>query len=177
MIVIASIHQPATSTYLLFDQVLLLSEGKTVYLGSPASSQQYFDSLGYPHDPFLSPPEHMLQLVNTDFRSGDDGKIRLNRLIESWEASSERRYLMDAIEHGEQNNDVATLSGTVRKGYPRVFPMQVWIQLHRMFLVLPPAKPHNPLCHVFVLLTRDRKRFAMSLLMAFELQCTSVSQF
>ena len=136
MIVIASIHQPATSTYLLFDKVLLLSQGRSVYFGPSNASQQYFESLGYSRDPFLSPPEAMLQLVNTDFGSGDEGKERLDKLIISWEASSERQLLLEAIEPGENNNkEVRKITAKTSKGYPRALPVQIWILLHRLLLV------------------------------------------
>jgi len=136
MIVIASIHQPATSTYLLFDKVLLLSQGKSIYFGPPRTSQQYFESLGYPHDPFLSPPEAMLQLVNADFDSGDNGRERLEKLIASWEASPERQHLLETIEPGENKDDeVRRITAKRSHGYPRALLVQIWILLHRMFLV------------------------------------------
>ena len=135
MIVIASIHQPATSTYLLFDQVLLLSQGKSVYFGPSRTSQQYFESLGYPHDPFLSPPEAMLQLVNADFDSGDNGKERLDKLIVSWEGSPQRQLLLESIEPGENNKEVRKITAKRSHGYPRPLVVQIWILLHRMFLV------------------------------------------
>jgi ABC-type multidrug transport system ATPase subunit len=136
MTVIASIHQPATSTYLLFDQVLLLSQGKSVYFGPPSASQQYFESSGYPRDPFLSPPESMLQLVNTDFGSEDECKERMDKLIAAWNGSSECRLLLEAIQPRETTAEVADIAANIPKGYPRSLPVQIGIQLHRLCLVV-----------------------------------------
>ena len=76
MIVIASIHQPSTHTLLLFDNVLLLSEGKTVYYGPPGDSIPYFESQGCPLSSMMSPAEFMLELTNGDFANNDqDGRL------------------------------------------------------------------------------------------------------
>jgi hypothetical protein len=136
MIVIASIHQPATSTYLLFDNVLLLSQGKSVYFGPPNASQQYFESLGYPRDAFLSPAESMLQLVNTDFGSEDECKERLDQPVSAWNGSTECRLLREAIRPREATAEVADIAVNLPKGYPQSLPAQVGIQLHRLFLVV-----------------------------------------
>lgn len=136
MIVIASIHQPATSTYLLFDNVLLLTQGKSVYFGPPSASQQYFESLGYPRDAFLSPAESMLQLVNTDFGSADECKERMDQLVSAWTGSSECRLLLEAIQPREMTSEVANIAVNLPKGYPQPLPAQVGIQLHRLFLVV-----------------------------------------
>ncbi|PGH32726.1 ATP-binding cassette, subfamily G (WHITE), member 2 [[Emmonsia] crescens] len=45
--VIFTIHQPRSNIVALFDQLILLAEGKTVYSGPFNSCQPYFDSIGY----------------------------------------------------------------------------------------------------------------------------------
>src|SRR5277367_3733928 len=134
MIVIASIHQPSTTTFLLFDNVLLLSEGKTVYFGPPSRSSAYFTNLGHPPQPFMSPAESMLHLINTDFAAEENESSRLESLVESWQSSGERRQLIENVERGQHDNEVFTMSGPLRKGYPRNLAMQTLIQLHRMAL-------------------------------------------
>jgi len=73
MIVIASIHQPSTSTLLLFDNVLLLSEGQMAYFGPPGDSIRYFKSLGYPEPQLMSPAEFM---ASSETRSSLKRKTR-----------------------------------------------------------------------------------------------------
>ncbi|PGH01070.1 hypothetical protein AJ79_08040 [Helicocarpus griseus UAMH5409] len=46
--VIFTIHQPRSNIVALFDQLILLAEGKTVYSGPFTSCQPYFDHIGYP---------------------------------------------------------------------------------------------------------------------------------
>lgn len=65
-IVIFSIHQPRRSIFDLFDTILLLSHGYTVYLGSPKDLTSYFVSKGFPYQPSENPADFALDvLVNT----------------------------------------------------------------------------------------------------------------
>jgi ABC-type multidrug transport system ATPase subunit len=135
MIVVASIHQPSTSTLLLFDNVLLLSEGKTVYYGPPSLSNNYFAGHGYPPIPMMSPAEFMLELTNVDFSRNCSRHGRLNKLVNRWNSSPESELLTDSITISRQNNDVFTMYGHKSHGYPRNLAMQSLILIHRMALV------------------------------------------
>ena len=46
-LVIASIHQPSTTTFELFDKLLLLSKGKVAYNGPVPGIMDYFAGVGY----------------------------------------------------------------------------------------------------------------------------------
>jgi ABC-type multidrug transport system ATPase subunit len=49
--VIFTIHQPRSNIVALFDQLVVLAEGKMVYSGEFAKCQDYFDSIGSPCPP------------------------------------------------------------------------------------------------------------------------------
>ena len=66
-LVIASIHQPATSTFHLFDKLLLLSQGQTCFFGRVEQVSDYFASIGQAIPLHTNPAEHLLDLVNIDF--------------------------------------------------------------------------------------------------------------
>lgn len=59
--VVCTIHQPRSNIVSLFDKLLLLANGRTVYSGDFARCQQYFEQLGHPCPPgfniadYLSP--------------------------------------------------------------------------------------------------------------------------
>lgn len=90
MIVVASIHQPSTSTFNLFDKLLLLSGGQTHYFGSVDNVQHYYTELGHPMPNHTNPAEFILDLVNTDF-SADETASRdlVNSLAVAWKDSSQ----------------------------------------------------------------------------------------
>jgi len=139
MIVIASIHQPSTNTLLLFDNVLLLSEGQMAYFGPPGDSIRYFKSLGYPEPQLMSPAEFMLELANTDFVAEDQRESRLDHLVRGWGASRERRLMNYEISLSERNTESLSVTEDMAPGYPRTLTMQSLILLHRIALVSVPV--------------------------------------
>ncbi|ETP23981.1 hypothetical protein F441_02966 [Phytophthora nicotianae CJ01A1] len=46
-IVILSIHQPSSRSFLLLDKIMLLGKGQLLYSGKPADSKEYFHELGF----------------------------------------------------------------------------------------------------------------------------------
>ncbi|KAL9102700.1 MAG: hypothetical protein Q9163_002191 [Psora crenata] len=67
LLVVASIHQPSTSTFSLFDKLLLLSQGKTCYFGPLSNVEPYFASAGFPIPSNTNPAEYLLDITNSDF--------------------------------------------------------------------------------------------------------------
>ncbi len=62
--VIMSIHQPRYSIFKLLDNILLLSNGKIIFDGSPSSVVPYFSSLGFVCDSFNNPADFMLDCLS-----------------------------------------------------------------------------------------------------------------
>ncbi|KAK4719555.1 hypothetical protein R3W88_017893 [Solanum pinnatisectum] len=65
--VIASIHQPSSEVFELFDRLYLLSGGKTVYFGQASEAHQFFAEAGFPCPSFRNPSDHFLRCSNSDF--------------------------------------------------------------------------------------------------------------
>lgn len=66
-IVIATIHQPAWDTLLLFDKLMILSAGRTVYSGRTEGLPAWLTSLGHPTETHRNPSDVAMELVNEDF--------------------------------------------------------------------------------------------------------------
>ncbi|XP_078166988.1 ABC transporter G family member 11-like [Carex rostrata] len=65
--VIASIHQPSSEVFALFDRLYLLSGGKSVYFGQASEACEFFDQAGFPCPPLRNPSDHFLRCINSDF--------------------------------------------------------------------------------------------------------------
>ncbi|CAI0461460.1 unnamed protein product [Linum tenue] len=65
--VIASIHQPSSEVFELFDRLYLLSGGKTVYFGQASDAYEFFAQAGFPCPALRNPSDHFLRCVNADF--------------------------------------------------------------------------------------------------------------
>ncbi|OCB88502.1 hypothetical protein A7U60_g4316 [Sanghuangporus baumii] len=96
MIVIASIHQPNWESFALFDKLLLLAQGRTVYFGPIVSLflfpsdllSKYLDKgLSHPVPLHANPADHALDVTSTDFiRDAAQREMRARELAERWEA-------------------------------------------------------------------------------------------
>jgi hypothetical protein len=88
LIVIASIHQPSTTTFQLFDKLLLLSRGRSHYFGPVSGVEYHFASVGFPMPNHINPAEFILELMNTDFAvNHEQAAGRLDQLHRSWASS------------------------------------------------------------------------------------------
>lgn len=99
LIIIASIHQPSTTTFQLFDKLLLLSSGKTCYLGPVTDVPTYFDTIGYSLPMNTNPAEFILDLVSSDFLGSTQtmSKDQVQRIHTSWAESSNAAALTDQV--------------------------------------------------------------------------------
>lgn len=65
--VIASIHQPSSEVFELFDKLYLLSGGKTIYFGQAVEACNFFAAAGFPCPTLRNPSDHFLRCINSDF--------------------------------------------------------------------------------------------------------------
>lgn len=61
--VVFTIHQPRSNIVALFDQLVLLAKGRTVYSGPFSECQQYFDSIGYSCPPGFNIADYLVDLT------------------------------------------------------------------------------------------------------------------
>ena len=96
---IASIHQPSTTTFELFDKLLLLSRGRTAYSGPVSGVKEYFDSMGYKMPLYMNPAEFVIELVNTDFaRNQEKATEQLDNIQGLWSKSENALRIVREIE-------------------------------------------------------------------------------
>ncbi|KAI3415185.1 ABC transporter domain-containing protein [Psidium guajava] len=68
-IVICTIHQPSSEVFDLFDDLLLLSSGETVFLGEAKMAIEFFADAGFPCPRRRNPADHFLRCICLDFDS------------------------------------------------------------------------------------------------------------
>jgi len=69
--VVAVIHQPRGTSFKMFDDLLLLSEGQLMYTGEAARAAAHFGRLGHRCPTGISEAEHVVDLVSADYSSSD----------------------------------------------------------------------------------------------------------
>jgi ABC-type multidrug transport system ATPase subunit len=133
LIVIASIHQPSTATFELFDRLLLLSAGKVCFSGLVSQTKPYFDSIGFPMPPQINPAEFVLDLTNVDFDSNIEGcQERITQIQNSWAlspvASAQAAKIRNADLGGEKFADGDN------ETFGKRIAVTIWILLHRSWI-------------------------------------------
>ncbi|KAJ1649884.1 hypothetical protein IWQ61_009161 [Dispira simplex] len=85
--VLMTIHQPSSTILNLFDKIILLSRGQTVYYGGTQQALGYFASLGYHCGEHENPADFYLDLMTIDHTSPErlqESEARVNHLVESF---------------------------------------------------------------------------------------------
>lgn len=107
--IVTSIHQPRSSIFTLFDDLIVLSEGQLMYFGPAESLVEYFSKLGFSMPRNFNPADFALDTVSIDVRS------------EALEAESRARHLRiaDLVKSAPPVHTAATItaaSGLINGG-------------------------------------------------------------
>ncbi|GAA5834755.1 hypothetical protein JCM3766R1_003228 [Sporobolomyces carnicolor] len=123
LLVICTIHQPNFETFSLFDNLLVLAGGFTMFNGPVSELDSYLASIGSPTPKFVNPADHVIQLVNTEFmKPGSEHRSALEHLAhysELWSAHASEKPRDDAGGHLDLANS-AHLYGRRRGAAARV---------------------------------------------------------
>lgn len=110
LIVIASIHQPSSATFDLFDNLMLLSAGQTCYNGRVKAINAYFEANGTQIPLYVNPAEFLLDLTSTDFSLNEAGaEARLLKLHSGWRESPQAHAItaqMNSNTNSEAQEDL-----------------------------------------------------------------------
>ncbi|XP_040286120.1 ATP-binding cassette sub-family G member 8 [Bufo bufo] len=78
-LVLLSIHQPRSDIFQIFDLVLLLSSGSTIYSGTAKDMVQYFSLIGYPCPRYSNPADFYVDLTSVNYRTKEEETETLER--------------------------------------------------------------------------------------------------
>jgi len=140
--IICSIHQPSAEIAKLFDNLMVLSEGQTVFFGPANHAIDYFSkSLGYTFPKYINPVEVIIDLIQKKKDDDDDNDSdpeiaeemtspKLEALYESYEKSEYSKYMEEQIQNVvEEQKELPELA----ENYLSFF-RQFSIIISRMFL-------------------------------------------
>ena len=84
--VVATIHQPNSSTYALFDRLLLLTDGHAIYQGVASEAAKYFESINFKIPTFANPADFFLKEFFIPFKRTEKDIEKLEALLNGYEA-------------------------------------------------------------------------------------------
>lgn len=133
---IASIHQPSTSTFKLFDKLMLLSGGKTHYFGPMQAVTAYYEHLGHPIPLHVNPAEFVLEQLNVDFASNKTlARQWLKEMQHAWTLSSMAKRLSHTVASYEtQSQQPGDMTPCIAVDKKPSFSSTVLTLLHRSFI-------------------------------------------
>jgi ABC-type multidrug transport system ATPase subunit len=128
LIVIASIHQPSTATFALFDKLLLLSGGRTAYNGPVDGVRDYFASIGFEMPYYTNPAEFIMEIVNDDFSHGSEKpEGQVERVKSSWNNET----IIKEVESVSADAADISLDDDQKMANPLLVPLTL---VHRSFI-------------------------------------------
>ncbi|KAI0567521.1 ABC-2 type transporter [Gracilaria domingensis] len=86
--VICSIHQPSSSIFSMIDDIVLLSNGRTVYTGDASEAPAFFEKEGFLLPSQCNPAERYLELISVDYSSNEtiaESNTRIDRLTSAFD--------------------------------------------------------------------------------------------
>eukprot|EP00197_Chlamydomonas_leiostraca_P006364 CAMPEP_0202866206 /NCGR_PEP_ID=MMETSP1391-20130828/7260_1 /ASSEMBLY_ACC=CAM_ASM_000867 /TAXON_ID=1034604 /ORGANISM="Chlamydomonas leiostraca, Strain SAG 11-49" /LENGTH=699 /DNA_ID=CAMNT_0049546135 /DNA_START=95 /DNA_END=2194 /DNA_ORIENTATION=- len=96
--VVASIHQPRSSIWAMFDDLVLLHEGQVVYSGAAGEALEHFAALGHTCPPHHNPAEFVADLISADWSNSGNGeedsakgRARVEALVKAWATNGQQR--------------------------------------------------------------------------------------
>ena len=131
-IVIATIHMPSSETFLLFDKVMLLSEGNCIYHGGVMEIPSYFDKNFNSHlKAFTNPCDFIINIAHNPARYNKT--LTLDKLL-----SVAKKLETLAIEYSDADSSLVKASRKTLMHYNQDrssnFFVQFFYLMHRYFI-------------------------------------------
>ncbi|KAL4458091.1 hypothetical protein ABPG75_012956 [Micractinium tetrahymenae] len=117
--VMVSIHQPRSSVFEMFDDLVLMAEGELVYAGPASEVLSHFQGLGHTCPEHYNPAEWLADLVAIDHTSADseaESRSRLDQLVAAWR---QRTAAAPAISVGPSSSAASLAAGAEAVGGTR----------------------------------------------------------
>jgi hypothetical protein len=101
--ILCTIHQPSSQLFAMFDQVLLLTEGRVAFFGDPTDAVEFFAENGYKCPINYNPADYLIGVLSTEYgqseRSAQRTSARICDLFAVSEAAHQRDLLVNLEIH------------------------------------------------------------------------------
>ncbi|KAK0418639.1 hypothetical protein QR680_013683 [Steinernema hermaphroditum] len=148
MTIVLTIHQPSSQVFQLFDKVCLLSEGRTVFLGTGEQAEEMWSLLGYPLPLNFNPADHFIATLAIMRDREEECRGKAYKMCDHFADSSDGRELYRAAVgplNSTTSNSSAYSEEDIWRGnekaklhavqkYKSTWSQQVWAITKRSFL-------------------------------------------
>jgi len=113
--VISVIHQPRSSIFEMFDRLLILSEGYTMYFGDAKNAVSHFSSVGCNCPSNFNPPDFFLDLLSPDNRNANseaESRNRIKFLAGEWKRIEDAQQQQLQIQRTASGDSLSEINST-----------------------------------------------------------------
>ncbi|KAL3831605.1 hypothetical protein ACJMK2_023342 [Sinanodonta woodiana] len=107
--IICTIHQPSSEIYALFDQVLLMAEGRVAFLGSSQNALNFFQQHGYVCPVNYNPADYFIMTLAVAPERRAECNDRIHRICDAFQETREAK---------EMEEETNVLRSCVKKASP-----------------------------------------------------------
>ncbi|XP_034967090.1 ATP-binding cassette sub-family G member 8 isoform X1 [Zootoca vivipara] len=174
-LVLLSVHQPRSDIFQLFDLVLLMTSGLTVYSGAAQDMVQYFTQMGYPCPTYSNPADFYVDLISIERQSEEkemESKQRARSLAAMFHENI--KNVDDRLWKSKPRDNMVTVSAQSSTTF--ILEEKITVNSHsaeqlpgwlQQFTVLLSRQISNDFRDLSALLIRGFETLLMSLLMGF----------
>eukprot|EP00457_Paulinella_chromatophora_P001442 gb/GEZN01001444.1/.p1 GENE.gb/GEZN01001444.1/~~gb/GEZN01001444.1/.p1 ORF type:complete len:724 (-),score=147.90 gb/GEZN01001444.1/:876-2978(-) len=109
--VVATIHQPSSDIFHLFDRIILLAQGEIVYDGPREELVNYLGQFGHHCPQYSNPADYVFVHVLNDWHGNPEGAKRTADLVAAWPKSKQHQELLKHTQSLESDDNVDLTSG------------------------------------------------------------------
>jgi len=121
--VIATLHQPSSEIFHLIDDLVIMAEGKCMYMGPPEDSIEYFAAHGYRCPKFSNPADYYFMSILNQSSNAEGEKFtaeeRISKLLEAWAESPQQKEIEKSLLM-TKNSNLPAKKATVSSFYQQL---------------------------------------------------------
>jgi ABC-type multidrug transport system ATPase subunit len=134
--ILCTIHQPSSQLFAMFDQVLLLSEGRVAFFGDPEDAIDFFAENGYKCPQNYNPAEYLISVVSIEHGSEAAAQRTSTRICDMFavsDSAQQRDLLVNLEIHMWESGSYQVEDELVNFKAPTAFTTFYWL-IWRFFI-------------------------------------------
>ncbi|XP_065217132.1 protein scarlet-like isoform X2 [Planococcus citri] len=107
--IICSIHQPSEKIFELFDQIILIYDGKIAFSGAIEEALEFFQSIGYFYDSQQNPADYLVKSLSVVPGQEAKSKNKATEICSKFQISQYAKYAYEQIEYESEKEKLEGL--------------------------------------------------------------------
>lgn len=134
--IMCTIHQPSSQLIAMFDQVLLLAEGRVAFFGQPKEALKFFNGQGYTCPKNYNPADFLIGVLATEVGHERSSQRATQRICDQFavsDVSIKRELLVNLEMHMHESGNYKVSDEQTDFRHPRWFSTVYWL-IHRFLI-------------------------------------------